>query len=189
VPDPSSPAYAENCGRFTIAPGGGEKLEDPELGNFYRISLWVLDMNGDPIVGIPPHDIWLEHEDLATCPFPFAQPDYPTDTTGYTEFSGKVYSGIAGDASDGIDCDNAFLYVYVMGIILNDSNPVCVSTDSPDLNGDLAVSIADFAKFASDYNCTWNIDCDRCHDYDEDGDNDISDFALFGSYFNASLCP
>ena len=177
-------ATTNDCGRMTAAPGGGDLLGD--LG--YTVYLNVQDINEDPVVGIPATDMFLNHPQLATCPFPFTQADSPTDMGGYTTFSGTIHAGLVGDAGDGVDFDWALLYVYVMGIIMNDENPVCVATDSPDLSGDLAVNIVDFAKFGGDYNCT-PPDCDPCHDYDYDGDNDITDFAIFGGYFNNSVCP
>jgi len=188
IPDTNnSTASAANCGRYTVAPGGGSTT----LGDDgYTVTVTVLDINGDAVVGLPATDMYLWHDDLATCPGTFSEADGPTDGTGTTTFSGTIYAGVAGDAGQGIDCDTAFLYVYALGIILNQANPVCVATDSPDLNGDLSVGVTDFAKFAADFNCLAQaIPCDPCHDYDESGDTNVTDFAVFGSYFNDSVCP
>ena len=65
-----------------------------------------------------------------------------------------------------------------------------VATDSPDLNGDRQVGIADFAKYAVDLNCySLGIPCDPCHDFNEDGGTGIADFAIFAAYMNDSVCP
>ncbi len=161
---------------------------DANAGNDYRIQVRIWDINGDPVVGLPATDIWVDRPgELSTCPWSFSQADEPTDASGQTSISGTIYGGLAADASGGIDCGTTELYVYVMGIILNDGQPVCVAFDSPDLNGDLTVSIADFGMFISDFNCT--SDCDPCHDFNEDGLTTIADFGIFADYFNQSTCP
>jgi len=186
IPDTNNSSASSACGRTTVAPGGGDNLSD----GGYTVTVVVLDINGDPVVGLPATDMYLWHSELATCPGVFSQADAPTDGSGTATFSGTIYSGMVGDANEGIDCDTEFLYVYALGIILNGADPVCVATDTPDLNGDLTVGVADFGKYASDFNCVANGDpCDPCHDYNEDGENNIVDFAVFGGYFNASVCP
>lgn len=187
---PYGSAIAENCGRFTIAPGGGEDLHAPPE-NEYRVTLQIWDVNGDPITTLAATDMWLDRPgELVPCYGSFNQADSGTDATGQATISGTIFGGLAGDAQQGVDCDELFLYFYAMGILLNDADPVCVSFDSPDLNGDLAVTVADFALYVRDFAC-WHSGepCDPCHDYDEDGDNDVADFAKFASYFNQSTCP
>jgi len=180
-------AFADNCGRFTIAPGGGEDLVDPEAGNDYQIHVQCLDINGDPILGIPATDIWLWHDALAPCGSTGSQADGPTDMNGYTTISGTIHGGLYEDA---VSCDQTQLQVIVLGIPCNGGDPVCVAVDSPDLNGDREVGVPDFARFVADFNCmSQGLPCDPCHDYDETGDNDISDFAIFADYFNSSYCP
>ncbi len=185
-PDIDSIAIPENCGRFTIAPGGGENLHDPEANNYYRIHVQIWS-NGDPVTTLAATDIWVENPQLARCPGQFSQADAGTDAEGATTISGTIFGGLQGDAGSGIDCDAAELYVFAMGIVLNYGQPVCVSIDSPDLNGDLTVSIADFGRFAQGFNCT--TDCDPCHDYNEDGATTVADFGAFAGYFNQSSCP
>ena len=181
-------AIPDNCGRFTIAPGGGEDLVDAAAGNDYRIHVWVWDINHDPIIALAPTDIWADHPAyLSSCYPGFNQADDGTDTSGHTTISGTIYGGLVGDAASGVDCNATELFIYVIGIVINDGLPVCVAFDSPDLNGDQTVAIADFALFAADYNCTGG--CDPCHDYNEDGITNIMDFAVFAGYFNASVCP
>ncbi len=178
----------DNCGRFTLAPGGGENLVDAAAGNEYRLHIWIWDQNGDPVTTLAPTDIWADRPGhLSPCYPIFNLADDGTDATGYTTISGTIYGGVVADATGGIDCNSTELYVYALGLVLNDNLPVCVAFDSPDLNGDLAVTIADFALFATDYNCTSG--CDPCHDYNEDGITNIMDFAAFAGYFNASVCP
>ncbi len=165
-------------------------MVDSEAGNDYLIHVVALDINGDPITTLAATDLWLWHPELATCPAPFSQADDGTDADGHTTFSGTIYAGLQGDLGDGIDCDAAELYVYILGIIINDAEPVCVATDSPDLNGDLAVTVADFGRFVADFNCADEGEpSDPCHDYNEDGETGVADFALFAGYFNNSECP
>jgi hypothetical protein len=181
-----SEAWAENCGRLTIAPGGGENLVDPALGNDYRIHLDLWESGGNPIVGMPGGEMWVLNEDLLVCPGGYCYADGPTDENGHTTFSGTI---MGGTASDGLDCDQTLLYVYLWGELLNDGEPVCVSTNSPDLDGDLSVGIPDFARFVQDFNCESSGEpCNPCHDYNEDGKTGVEDFAIFAGYFNSSAC-
>ena len=182
-PEIFSTAWTEGCGRMTIAPGGGDELG--ELGYTIWVTIW--DINGDPVTTLAATDLWLLNSDMATCPGVFSQADRGTDETGTTLFSGTIYSGLFGDASGGIDCDASLLYVLALGIMLNDFQPVCVAVDSPDLNGDLSVSVVDFAKFASDFNCVSG--CDPCHDFNEDGSTNLVDFSIFSGFFHNSVCP
>ncbi len=185
-PEIWSLASAENCGRFTIAPGGGEELA--EAPNDYRIHLQILDHNGEPITTLAATDMWLDSPGImATCDGVFSQADAGTDATGSTTFSGTIYSGLVGDANEGIDCNQTYLYVFALGIMLNQGDPVCVSVDSPDLNGDREVTLPDFARFVSDFNGASEFD--PCHDFNEDGATRIADFGIFAAYFNDSVCP
>jgi hypothetical protein len=187
IPDTNnSSASAADCGRFTIAPGGGENLGDEG----YTIFVTVLDINGDPVTTLAATDLWLDRPgNLIACGGAAAasQADAGTDTNGMTQFTGTIYGGVNGDANNGVNCDNTDLYVYALSIVLNGNNPVCVAFDSADLNGDLACSVADFGKFAADFNCT--VGCDPCHDFSEDGFTTVADFGIFAGYFNASVCP
>jgi hypothetical protein len=183
-----SPAYAEHCGRFTVAPGGGENLVDPGAGNDYRIHLTVRDKNQDPITSLAATDMWLDVPDLLVgCQPVWSQADSGTDNEGNTTFSNTIYGGVVGDASGGFDCDAMLLYVYVLGLVMNSGDPVCVAVASPDLYGSLSVTLADFVKFVTDYNCD-GAGCDPCHDYNEDGTTSLADFTLFASFYNASIC-
>lgn len=189
IPDTNnSTAYADNCGRFTIAPCGGETLI--EGANDYTVHVTVLDINGNPVTTLAATDLYLYHDELATCPGVYSQADAGTDTNGQTQFTGQIFSGVSGDLANGIVCDDLDLYVYAQGIILNGANPVCVAVDSPDLNGDTTVSVADFGKFAADYNCVGaGVPCDSCHDFNEDGETSVADFGIFASYYNVCSCP
>ncbi len=182
----NSLASADNCGRFTIAPGGGETLI--EGTNDYTIHINVRDINNTPVETLIATDLWLDLPGgLAACASGFSQADAGTDTNGDTQFTGTIYGGTLGDAADGVNCDDNDLYVYALGIVLNGNAPVCVAFDSPDLNGDLSVTVADFGKFAADFNCA--AGCDPCHDFNEDGGTTVADFGIFAGYFNASVCP
>ncbi len=182
----NSLASADNCGRFTIAPGGGETLI--EGSNDYTIHINVRDINNDPVITLAATDLWLDLPGgLAACAGNFSQADAGTDGNGDAQFTGTIYGGTAGDAADGVDCNDNDLYVYALCIVLNGNAPVCVAFDSPDLNGDLTVNVVDFGKFAADYNCAGS--CDPCHDYNEDGATTVVDFGIFAGYYNSSTCP
>jgi hypothetical protein len=180
----NSPAFADNCGVVTIAPRGAEALGD----NGHTINLTVRDINNDPVVGLLTTDMWVEHPDMAKCSPVWNMADTPTDANGDTTFSGLIWGGVVGDASDALNCDDMELFVYALGIMLNNDNPVCVTTNSPDLNGSLSVTLADFGKFAVDYNCA-PADCDPCHDYNDDDSTTLADFTFFSSHYNSSVCP
>ena len=188
IPDTNnSTAWAENCGRHTMAPCGGDVLATDGAMD-YTIYTIVQDVNGDAVTTLAATDLSLAHSYMAACPVPYSQADAGTDGTGYTLFSvnpGMVHAGLTGDAADGVDCNVDTQYnVYALGIILNSGNPVCVSSDSPDLNGDAAVTVADFGKYAADF----NVGGDACHDYNEDGANSVADFAIFAGFFNNCVC-
>jgi hypothetical protein len=188
VPDTNNSfAAAANCGRFTIAPSGGENLNGG--ANAYTIFVTVLDINGDPVITLAAGDLWLDQGNLVPCGLvsDASSADAGTDLLGQTQFTGTILGGVSGDAGNGVNCDNTDLYVYALGIVLNGNVPVCVSFDSVDLNGDLSVGIADFGKFAADFNCA--VGCDPCHDYNESGNTGVADFGIFAGYFNASTCP
>ncbi len=184
IPDPIfSHAVAENCGRFTVAPGGGEDLVGGN--NDYRIHVWCLNSEGNP-VPMAATDITLFHPSLALCPGQASQADDHADEDGHATISGTISAGLTGDGFDGVDCTETFLYVLLFDIVINDGEPVCVAVDSPDLNGDLEAGIVDFSKFAYGYQGAH--DFDPCHDFYEDGISTISDFAVFASYYNQAHC-
>ena len=176
-------AEAENCGRFTIAPGGGENLVNDS--HDYKIHVWCLDINGNAI-SLPATDITLYHPDLSFCPGQSSQADTCTNSEGYTSISGTISGALEGDGTSGLNCEEILLYVMVYDIIINDGEPVCVAVDSPDLNGDLEVSLADFAKFSYSYQEAHEYD--PCHDYSEDGMNSVADLAVFALYYRQAEC-
>jgi len=177
----NSTAWEDNCGRFTIAPGGGETLV--EGTNDFTIHCQILDVNGNA-VSMAATDLTLYHPDVVFSPGQSSQADAATDAAGNTMFSdnpGTIDGGVSGDLFDGIVCDDLDLFVMAYDVIINSGNPVCVAVDSPDLNGDLDVNIADFGRFAADYNGAGTFD--SCHDYAVNGQTDIADFGVFGSYY------
>ncbi|MDP6418125.1 MAG: hypothetical protein QF492_03735 [Candidatus Krumholzibacteria bacterium] len=177
----NSTASAANCGRFTIAPSGAEDLSD----NGYVISVTVLDIYGDPVVTLAATDLTLYNPQIVTCAGQASQADSGTDANGQATFSGTILGGVAGDGSTGVNCNDTDLYVLALDIVLNNGNPVCVSADSPDLDGSLTVNVSDLAKFASDFNTGTS---DPCHDYNEDGATDVADLGFFASFYAISSC-
>ncbi len=184
IPDPIySWAEAENCGRFTIAPGGGEDLVDD--ANDYRIHVWCRDSNDDP-VPMAATDISLYHPSLVLCPGIASQADDHADEQGHATISGTISAGLAADGQGGVDCAETLLFVLLFDIVINGGEPVCVAVDSPDLNGDLEVGIADFGRFAHSYQESHAYD--PCHDYSEDGMNSIADLAIFANFYHQAHC-
>lgn len=183
----NSTASADNCGRVTFAPGGGEDLVDAGAGNDYRIAITVLDINGNAC-SLAATDMVLFHPNLVACSGNYSQADDATDASGYAEFTGTAYAALAGDGNEGILCDDNDMYIVCLGVTINDGNPVCVAFDSPDLSGDLQVGAADFGRFVTDYGLGAGS-ADLCHDFNEDGENSAADFAIFAAYYGASVCP
>jgi len=185
IPDPAnSTAYADNCGRVTIAPGFGETLI--EGTNDFTIHVQVLDVNGNPVTTLAATDLTLYHPDVVFCPGQSSQADAGTDANGESMFTGAISAGLPGDAGNGYVCDDLDLYVMAYDIIINNGNSVCVAVDSPDLDGTLDVTITDLGKFAVDYNGAGTHD--PCHDYAVSGFTDIADLGVFAAYYQIAAC-
>ena len=105
------------------------------------ITVTILDMYGDPIVGYPAEEIWLEGppgSELVFC-FGGSLADGPTDQNGQTTFSQAVQAGghLYSDAPpDGLN-------VLVSGLIAESSSLWQISVNTSDIDGDLLVNIAD----------------------------------------------
>ncbi len=168
----------------TIAPGGAETLASAGI----TIDVVVRDAAGNPCVGIPASDIYVDHPNVTWCAGGNTA-DAPTDANGFTSFSGYLCGGGCADQ----------LTVYVGNLALG---VVDVAINSPDFahlgTSPGFIDAADLAFFASVFpasTCgagfgTYSI----CYDFNEDGSVDASDWAFFAAYFARSCnmangCP
>ncbi len=66
-----------------------------------------------------------------------------------------------------------------------DSPPVPITIISPDVNGDLYVSLSDIVLFTEYY---YSFGYRMCIDFNYDGVNNLSDVIVFARFLNTS-CP
>ena len=175
IPDPERSSATSAAGFIMITPGGtGPSLGDEGL----TITVTVLDANGDPIIGFPFQDFWWSDEsyvDIALCPGGCAA-DANTDASGETTISGAACGG--GWTLGG-------LRVFVAGVPIVGTPTLEIDVNSPDLNGDRIVDVADLGDFAIDY-------ADPAYhfrsDFTGDGIEDIADVGEFAIHYG-EMCP
>jgi hypothetical protein len=141
----------------------------------------TLTGDGEPIVGWPAEEIWLEATsgNLLTC-VQGACADHPTDAQGQTTFTLPLLAG----GHTALDL-NARIYGVVSGEPGLQSL-VDVQVNSPDLSGDLVVNLTDVAMFASQYMVPGGYT--YAADLYWDGRLNLSDLALMAAGF-ATGCP
>ncbi|MCP4290801.1 MAG: hypothetical protein GY780_03080 [bacterium] len=118
---------------FSAAPlHGGSEVDA-------TITVTLEDCFGDPVVGFPAEDLWLESVDdgLMACPGGDAA-DAPTDENGVTHFLNPLMAG--GSSAEGF-------YVVVGGWAISDFLPLMIN--SADFSGDGAVTLSDVGLFCS----------------------------------------
>jgi len=141
-----------------VPDGSGAPLTEAFDGTYVQdgtIGIYVGTDYCDPVPGFPPEDIWLipEGEHWVSCGgtpnWSRLGPDGPTGPDGFTQFSEPLR---AGGWTEGP------IWVYLNGEAAFDVCgfgdpfvPVQMRFNSPDINGDLRVSVADVALFAEDY--------------------------------------
>jgi hypothetical protein len=143
------------------------------------IHVTLLDVNGVPVVGYPAADIWLETNlgGLVLCDNG-SMADAPTDFFGRTTFSGPIYGGGASDPDAG-----EITVVKISGDALNGSD-LNILFHSPDITGNLVVSLADLALFSQTFFGTYNFNADFLWN----GVMNLADLALFAQAYGAN-CP
>ena len=159
--------------------GDGHSFEHVGAG----IDLWVKDYLGNPIQGMPASDIWLIDCDplgeMVLCGGSGScDADAATDALGFTTIRNATIA--AGGCADGIS-------VVVQGMVVMDQGSACaaprcvaVSIRSPDLTGDLYVSIADLVTFAQ----AWPPHpYDGCADLDGDTEVALRDLAYLALHW------
>ncbi len=177
------PAYSSaTCvgapGTMTVAPGGFDSFVSP-----VDFTIWVelLDSGSNP-VSVVTSDISVSDPEIVWCAGGVLADSstYPPDE-GHTTFTGTPRGGVALNAV----CGSAItMDVIAVGNLIASFD---LSVNSPDLNGDGNVTVADFGIFASVFQGTY-----ACADFDESGGSPsvtVADFAIFASFFNISSCP
>lgn len=130
VPDGTGPAFTE--------------ARDPAgviVNATVRLTLNA--MFGLPVANFPAEDMWIGSDDggLACCAGG-GRPDRNTDRYGITEWTFPQRAGGHSQAS---------CRVYVNGLIVTGGTMPALHFNSPDMNGDLAVTLADVPQFALGY--------------------------------------
>jgi hypothetical protein len=149
-----------------------------EQGNVVdaTITLHLRDSQGMPFFFFPREDLWLETVDggLVSCIWGLIADDH-TDHNGMTQW---IEPAIAGGYSEGP------VLVFVNGSPLTSNPGLPLRFNSPDINGDLVVNLADVVIFAGDYFSGYQYRSDLVRD----GVLNLSDIALFSLHVGAH-CP
>lgn len=143
-----------------------------------------------PIVGFPAEELWLQFagdpgtadgcsSDHGSPPGGIFVADGPTDAEGWTAFVAPL---------DGGGWSPGPVTVYLIGEPAQDPDleefpPLPLRCNSPDVNGDLTVTLPDIAAFAQDL-----ADDDYRSDLNWDGVISLVDVALFTTHL-AAECP
>jgi len=140
------------------------------------ITLIVRDPVGVPFVNYPSEDLWLETDDdgLVSCTYGLVA-DQNTDANGMTFW---VDPPAAGCYSEGP------VVVMINGSQLASNAGLPLQFNSPDINGDHLVNIADVAIFAGDYFGSYHFRSD----FRRDGVINLTDLAIFAQAMGAN-CP
>lgn len=140
------------------------------------ITLHLRDSQGMPMPFFPGEDIWLESHDggLVSCIWGTIA-DQATNHDGMTQW---VHPAIAGGYSEGP------VLVFVAGSPLTSNAGLPLKFNSPDINGDLVVNLADVAVFAGDYFIGHHFRSDL----NGDGVLNLLDVSIFMQHFGAQ-CP
>jgi hypothetical protein len=181
-PLPEFDAWMDQPGHVWVDPdGSGLSLLDAYgpggAGADATIHIILRDWNDNPVVNYPAEDIWLDggsSTDFAFCiGGTIASGD--TDDQGYTSIVGPFRAG--GQIPPGTQPS-----VLVAGdAIWNTDLPLTVN--SPDINGDLVVNLADVAALTSALGTyDWRMD------FNDDGAINLGDIAIFVGRIGAE-CP
>lgn len=162
VPDGSGLPFTE-----AFAPGG-ESVDA-------TITLALISHEGDPVVGFPVEDIWLETTggSLTSC-VGGTSPDAPTDDMAETHW---VLPLRAGGYTEGEMVRVMFYGVPIAGAGLP------IHFRSADLDGDLQVNLTDIALFTPG-----RMNDDPACDFNHDGVVDLADIARFTQALGTA-CP
>ncbi len=136
------------------------------------ITLHLLDMLQDPIPFYPAEDIWIEssqddllHRTGGTIA------DHDTDADGITVWQLPLRAG-------GTWTPGSTLRVVIAGMILQRPG-LQARHNSPDINGDLDVNLADLSAFAGDYHGVYAYRSD----YNWDGAINLTDVSAVAAHY------
>lgn len=136
---------------------------------------------GQPVAHFPYEDMWLESDGGLLVPCVGGTcADANTDLNGVTTWSSPLNVGGRSDPDEG-----ASIYLVINGAV-PDGDPLVADLrmNSPDLNGDLQVNLADVAPFAQDF---YGLYAYRS-DFVWDGMVNLSDLAALAQALGAN-CP
>jgi len=132
---------------LTIPNGTGNPLTQVYLpgGNSVdgTITLHLMDHSCNPVANYPLEDIWLAATDdgLIAC-IGGTNPESDTNPEGVTSWTSPLLAG-------GYSMD--YINVCINGSFLNNTPGIDMFTNSPDINGDLVVNLADLSMLAADF--------------------------------------
>ena len=173
---------------WTVAPDGSGppasgaiRSDGAPWGRDIRVRPWFLTWGGPPdpapLPGFPAEDVWLESAAgrLVACPGGTA-PDGPSDADGWFTWSSPLAAG-GGSAPD------EAVHMFVGGVRAD--TPLPLALRSPDIDGDLRVTLADIILFLEslfDAVDPWRAD------YNADARIDLADIVVMAATLGAS-CP
>jgi hypothetical protein len=134
---------------YTLPDGVGDPLTDCYLYGGSKtdatITLTLLDANSEPVYLFPFEDLWLETTmgGLVLCTGG-STADASTNAAGVTTWTGTVRGG-------GYSADGELTQIYVAGDPLEQAG-LDMLWNSPDIDGNGVVALADVILFSQDYN-------------------------------------
>jgi len=154
---------------FTIAPCGGDPMPVLDI---------ILEDSGNNPIEVIGSDIWLDSPPsmLDFCWAVIADSSTFRPDPGHTTISGEIHGGLQSLSI----CAAAQVDVIAIGYVIGRFD---LQVNSPDLNGDREVTVADFGLFAGRFQTS-----DPCADYNEDGFVSVADFGLFAGWFGDCVC-
>ncbi len=145
------------------------------VGTLY---LQLIDSFGEPVPNFPAEDIWLgSSQGHLAFNHPGTCPDQDTDFEGTTYWTSPLAAG-------GYRRDTEIIQVFVSGDLLNVPPVLEFHFNSPDINGDLRVDLADVTLFATDYTGGYNYRSD----FVWDSELNLADLTEFARHLGHS-CP
>lgn len=166
---------------LVVPDGGGNPFTEArdEAGNPVdaTISMYLRDGAGSAIANFPWEDIWLQVDDggMVACRWGI-NPDNNTDQTGMTLW---VFPAAASGYSESV------VWVMVNGSALTSNNGLPLSFNSPDIDANGLVNLADIAILAGDF---YSGQTPFRSDFFRDGVLNLADIHLFAVHFGAA-CP
>jgi len=155
---------------FTVAPCGGDEMP--------IIDAYIIGWPDPTPVEVLAQDIWMDHPSMVQCVQVIADSSTFAPDPGHTTISGIQRFGMEVDENCSAHPFQLIVVGQVFAVIEFDIN-------TPDLNGDGQVSVADFGLFAGNYGSY-----EPCADLNESGgDVTVADFSIFASFFNDCDCP